>query len=186
MSQSNKSPCRLVCEDGFPRLMTYPDASNYGNVCRKPLKPQNDNNYRCPRGCKKTKNGKAPFCSTSKDASRPCRNQGCKDALPNKMNTNPSCKELNRNCPDIAKCGCCADTLGNALGYSNNVKKCKSALGTNANKIVKSFCKISCRQCGKINFTFPIFVIDWQLYKDRKPLLQVFSFEFQYIYSLFR
>ena len=69
MSPTNKSPCWLVCEDAFPELQTFSDDSKHGNVCRK----QNDNNYRCPRGCRKTKNGKVPFCSAIKDASKPCR-----------------------------------------------------------------------------------------------------------------
>ena len=70
MSPSNTSPCRLGCEDNFPREQTFPNGSKHGNVCRK----MNDNNYRCPRGCRKTKNGKAPFCSTMDSPSRPCRN----------------------------------------------------------------------------------------------------------------
>ena len=70
MSPSNTSPCRLGCEDNFPREQTFPNGSKHGNVCRK----MNDNNYRCPRGCRKTKNGKAPFCSTMGSSSRPCRN----------------------------------------------------------------------------------------------------------------
>jgi len=71
MSSSNKSPCRLVCEDEFPRLETFSNPSKHGNVCRK----QNNNNYRCPRGCRKTENGLAPFCSTLNNPSMPCRNQ---------------------------------------------------------------------------------------------------------------
>merc|ERR1712135_224292 len=69
-------PCRKtcgfcgVCPEGFPREQTFPNGSKHGNVCRK----MNDNNYRCPRGCRKTKNGKAPFCSTMGSSSRPCRN----------------------------------------------------------------------------------------------------------------
>ena len=69
MSHSNKAPCRRVCEDDYPVLQSYPNLSNHGNVCRK----ENNNNYRCPRGCSKTKDGKAPFCSTLEDASKPCR-----------------------------------------------------------------------------------------------------------------
>ena len=71
MSPSNKAPCRLVCEDNFPRLETFSDPSEHGNVCRK----QNNNNYRCPRGCRKTKNGMVPFCSTLNNPSKPCRKQ---------------------------------------------------------------------------------------------------------------
>jgi len=71
MSPSNKAPCRLVCEDNFPRLKVFSDPSEHGNVCRK----QNDNNYRCPRGCRKTPNGLVPFCSTRKNPSKPCRKQ---------------------------------------------------------------------------------------------------------------
>ena len=52
MSPSNTSPCRLECEDSFPRKQTFPNWSKHGNVCRK----KNNNNYRCPRGCRKTKN----------------------------------------------------------------------------------------------------------------------------------
>jgi len=54
---------------------------------------------------------------------------------------------MGRTCQDIAQCGCCSKTLGDALGLSNDAKKCRSALGSNANKIVKSICKISCKQC---------------------------------------
>ena len=72
MDKSNDSPCRLECEDGFPRLQTFadtPQGPQHGNVCRK----ANNNNFSCPRGCKKTKGGKAPFCSESKNPFKPCR-----------------------------------------------------------------------------------------------------------------
>ena len=57
----------------------------HGNACRK----KNNNNYRCPRGCRKTKNGKVPFCSTMHNASRPCRNnQYQRSILRNQMLSN--------------------------------------------------------------------------------------------------
>ena len=68
MSTDNKSPCRLVCEDGYPRLQTFPDKSKHGNVCRR----TDNNNYRCPRGCRKTRNGKLPFCRSFGN-NKPCR-----------------------------------------------------------------------------------------------------------------
>ena len=84
MSPSNRAPCRLVCEDDFPRLKTFSDPSEHGNVCRK----QNNNNYRCPRGCRKTVNGLAPFCSTLKNPSKPCRRQWrSKEILSNQLST---------------------------------------------------------------------------------------------------
>ena len=69
MSPNNPAPCRLVCQDGFPRLQTFSDPSQYGNVCKK----QSNNNFRCPRGCRKTKSGNEPYCSAKNNQSKPCR-----------------------------------------------------------------------------------------------------------------
>ena len=69
MSPNNPAPSRLVCQDGFPRLQTFSDPSPYGNVCKK----QSNNNFRCPRGCRKTKSGNEPYCSAKNNQSKPCR-----------------------------------------------------------------------------------------------------------------
>ena len=69
MDHASKLPCRLGCPDDFPRLQTFSWPSRHGNVCRK----RNNNNYRCPRGCKKTTNGKVPFCHERGDPRKPCR-----------------------------------------------------------------------------------------------------------------
>ena len=69
MSGSNPAPCRLVCQDGFPRLQTFSGPSPYGNVCKK----QTNNNFRCPRGCRKTISGNVPYCSAKNDQAKPCR-----------------------------------------------------------------------------------------------------------------
>ena len=67
MSPSNKAPCRLVCQDRF--VLEIPNDSQYGSLCRE----DGSRNYRCPRGCRKTRN--APFCVKSWNRSQPCRKQ---------------------------------------------------------------------------------------------------------------
>ena len=69
MSGSNPAPCRLVCQDWFPRLKTFSGNPQHGNVCKE----KNGNNFRCPRDCRITKSGKAPYCSAKNDPAKPCR-----------------------------------------------------------------------------------------------------------------
>ena len=76
-----------------------------------------------------------------------CSFAGCKDALPSKMKSNSNCKKLKMTCTKLKSK--CSSKLGSALGNSSNGKKCKSALGSLANKRVKEFCKKTCTKCSK-------------------------------------
>ena len=50
----------------------------------------------------------------------------------------------------------CYNTLGSALGYSNDALKCKNALSySDKYKKVEDFCKRSCNKCGK-------FILKWR------------------------
>jgi len=70
----------------------------------------------------------------------------CKDSLPSKMTSNSNCKKLKKTCSNLKNK--CSSKLGTAIGSSTTAKKCKSALGSNANKKVREFCKIRCSQCA--------------------------------------
>ena len=55
------------CSGKFPKLEV--NIGKYGDICRA----RNGKNYRCPKGCYKTRNGKVPFCQMSKNNKSPCR-----------------------------------------------------------------------------------------------------------------
>jgi len=55
------------CSGKFPKLEV--NTGKYGDICRA----KNGKNYRCPKGCYKTRNGKVPFCQMSKNNKSPCR-----------------------------------------------------------------------------------------------------------------
>ena len=44
----------------------------------------------------------------------------------------------------------CDENLGKAIGNSRKAKICKRALGMNVNRLVREFCKITCRVCNKL------------------------------------
>ena len=79
------------------------------------------------------------------------QNLGCKDQLPSKMTSDSNCKKLKKTCAKLKSK--CSSKLGSAIGTSSTAKKCKNKLGSNANKKVRDFCKITCNQCGKLCIT---------------------------------
>ena len=72
------------------------------------------------------------------------------------MSSNNKCKKLKQACWKLASK--CSSKLGNALGSSNNAKSCKTALGSDANKKVNTFCKIKCNKCGNKSYKLNRFV----------------------------
>ena len=72
---------------------------------------------------------------------------GCKDKLPSKMSSDKHCKTLMLSCSKLSKA--CKQKLGDAMGSFTNAIKCKNALGNDASKEVKKFCKMTCNKCGK-------------------------------------
>ena len=54
------------CSGTYSRLEKYPNP-DHGDVCRI------NNDYRCPKTCSKSENGKEPFCQKSSDDKSPCR-----------------------------------------------------------------------------------------------------------------
>ena len=62
-----KSPC----PKGFPIFEINQNHPDHGDVCRQ----QGGRNYRCPRGCYKSRKGKPPFCQQYKWNKLPCRSE---------------------------------------------------------------------------------------------------------------
>jgi len=72
---------------------------------------------------------------------------GCGDSLPAVMKSNNNCKKLKKTCSNMKSS--CSKTLGNALGSSNNAKKCKTALKSwQKNRKVNNLCKETCNKCA--------------------------------------
>ena len=60
-----KSPC----PNRFPVFEAHHNEPAHGDVCRQ----QEGGQYRCPRGCYKSRMGKPPFCQKRKWNQKPCR-----------------------------------------------------------------------------------------------------------------
>ena len=73
---------------------------------------------------------------------------GCRDELPEKMTSNRKCKSLEKSCSNLTNK--CRSKLSSALGSSRKARKCKTALGSDKNKKVQSYCKLACNNCGRL------------------------------------
>ena len=79
---------------------------------------------------------------------------GCTDSLPVVATTHKRCKRFKLSCSKMAFTYKCNKKLGAAIGKSRRARKCIRALDAkdakDANKLVREFCKISCRFCNKL------------------------------------
>ena len=64
---ATKSPC----PKRFPVFEAHHNKPAHGDVCRQ----QEGGQYRCPKGCYKSRMGKPPFCQKRKWNKKPCRSE---------------------------------------------------------------------------------------------------------------
>ena len=74
----------------------------------------------------------------------------CVDELPSQMASNPDCLNLGiKDCSSLVLN--CNQKLGTALGTNTEyAESCRSSLGSQIDFTVKTYCKVTCRECGML------------------------------------